>query len=61
MTEQPQPSPSDAEDQVVVVGPDGQPIGTIPASALPEMTQAAGRDGDDGDDREGQRHITELV
>ena len=62
MSEQPQTehptdtSASDGEDQVVVIGPDGQPIGTIPASALPAMTQAAG-DGD-GD---GERHITELV
>ena len=62
MSEQPQPetatdtSGSDGEDQVVVIGPDGQPIGTIPASALPAMTQAAG--GEDGD---GERHITELV
>ena len=49
MTDQQQPEPTggpsgqgEAEDQVVVVGPDGQPIGTIPASALPAMTQAAG-------------------
>jgi hypothetical protein len=55
MSEQQQPGPAEGEDQVVVVGPDGQPIGTIPASALPAMTQAAG-DGDDG-----ERHITELV
>ena len=39
-----------------MVGPDGQPIGTIPASALPGMTQES--DGEDGD---GERHITELV
>ncbi len=48
MTEQQQPTPvsgGHAEEQVVVVGPDGQPIGTIPASALPAMTQQA--DGDD--------------
>ncbi|RYB94165.1 bacterial proteasome activator family protein [Nocardioides oleivorans] len=50
-------SPGQGEDMVVVVGPDGQPIGTIPASALPAMTQAAG----DDDEHEGERHITELV
>jgi hypothetical protein len=55
MTEQQESSPSDSEDQVVVVGPDGQPIGTIPASALPAMTHAGGGEGD------GERHITELV
>ena len=63
MSEQQQPEPAvgpaTGEDQVVVVGPDGQPIGTIPASALPAMTQVAG-DGDDGDG-DGERHITELV
>ena len=64
MSEQPQPehptdtSTSDGEDQVVVIGPDGQPIGTIPASALPTMTQA---DGDGDGDGDGERHITELV
>ena len=63
MTEQQQPEPSSStatseEDVVVVVGPDGQPIGTIPASALPEMTQASGGEDEDGD---GERHITELV
>ena len=62
MTEQQQPEPTDpatsGEDQVVVIGPDGQPIGTIPASALPPMTQATSADGDEG---EGERHITELV
>ena len=66
MTDQQQPEPTggpssqgEVEDQVVVVGPDGQPIGTIPASALPAMTQAAG-DGAD-EDGDGERHITELV
>ncbi|RYC05528.1 bacterial proteasome activator family protein [Nocardioides zhouii] len=60
MTEEQQPEQTDVatsggdDDQVVVIGPDGQPIGTIPASALPAMTQG----GDEGD---GERHITELV
>ena len=59
MTEQQQPVAADdqGEDVVVVVGPDGQPIGTIPASALPEMAQ----DSDGGDRGDGERHITELV
>jgi len=55
MTEQQQPMP-ETDDHVVVVGPDGQPIGTIPASALPAMTQQA-----DDDDRQREPHITELV
>jgi hypothetical protein len=45
------------EEQVVVVGPDGRPVGTIPVSALPTREEADG----DGSDEEGQRHITELV
>ena len=63
MTDQQQSEPTgglpDAEEQVVVVGPDGQPIGTIPASALPAMQ--ATDDGDEDGDGDGQRHITELV
>jgi len=44
------------EQQIVIVGPDGQPVGMIPASAL----QGAADDGDD-DGEEGERSITELV
>jgi hypothetical protein len=61
MTEEQQPEQTDAgtsgdgEEQVVVIGPDGQPIGTIPASALPAMPQGGEDEGD------GERHITELV
>ena len=61
MSEQPQPehttdaSTAGDEAQVMVIGPDGQPIGTIAASAVPAMTHAGGGDGD------GERHITELV
>ena len=49
MTEQQQAD----EEQIVIVGPDGQPVGTIPKSALPTV--------DETDDEEGERHITELV
>ncbi len=45
-----------AEEQIVIVGPDGQPVGTIPKSALPTISAD-----DADDDREGERHITELV
>jgi hypothetical protein len=48
-------STGETEEQVVVVGPDGQPMGTVPASAL---TQVAGGD-DDGSD--GEASITDLV
>jgi hypothetical protein len=47
------------EEQVVVVGPDGRPVGTIPVSALPTLGDQD--DSDDDSDAEGQRHITELV
>ncbi|UUZ60980.1 bacterial proteasome activator family protein [Nocardioides sp. B-3] len=42
-----------AEEQIVIVGPDGQPVGTIPKSALPTI--------DETDEGDGERHITELV
>ena len=42
---------------MVVVGPDGQPVGTIPASALREQT--LDEDGDPEADE--ARHITDLV
>jgi hypothetical protein len=43
------------EEHIVVVGPDGQPVGTIPKSALPTVPVDGSEDGD------GERHITELV
>ncbi|CAA9372065.1 MAG: FIG00822472: hypothetical protein [uncultured Nocardioides sp.] len=49
--------PQSGEEQIVVVGPDGQPVGTIPASALPAGL-TGGPDDTDGD---GERHVTELV
>jgi hypothetical protein len=50
------------EQQVVVIGPDGQPIGTVPASVL--AAAAAAEDdgtGDDDAEDEGERSITDLV
>ncbi|WP_241005276.1 bacterial proteasome activator family protein [Nocardioides sp. zg-1228] len=67
MTEQQQPAhpagDGAREELVVVVGPDGQPIGTIPASALPAMTQGQEGEGEgDGEGEEhGERQLTELV
>jgi hypothetical protein len=49
------PSGEAEEQQVVVVGPDGQPMGTVPASVLAHA--AAGGD----DDSEGGGGITDLV
>lgn len=42
------------EEQIVVVGPDGQPIGTVPAGAVQQAD-----DETDGD--EGERALTDLV
>lgn len=44
------------DEQIVVVGPDGQPIGTVPASAIEQ-----GEVADDHDDDEGERALTDLV
>lgn len=42
-----------AEQQVVIIGPDGQPVAAVPASAV---SAAA-----DGDRDDGERSVTELV
>ena len=47
----------DEEQHVVVIGPDGQPVGSVPASALAAAQAAAQGDGDE-DDGHG---ITDLV
>ncbi len=47
---------AEQEEHVVVVGPDGQPVGSVPASAIAAAT--AGRSDDDDDDRGG---ISDLV
>jgi hypothetical protein len=58
MSEQPDQSSdqsSGGEQHVVVIGPDGQPVGSVPASVLAAAAQAS--DGDDGDGR----GVTDLV
>ncbi|MEJ7834432.1 MAG: bacterial proteasome activator family protein [Nocardioides sp.] len=52
MSEQPQGEQQDGkqpdgEQQIVIVGPDGQPIGAVPASALALAKQSGDGDGDD--------------
>ncbi|HET9421226.1 MAG TPA: bacterial proteasome activator family protein [Nocardioides sp.] len=49
--------PGEQEQRVVVIGPDGQPMGSVPASAL-EAPEAPEPDSDGDDD---ERSITELV
>lgn len=51
----------EAEQQVVVVGPDGQPVGTIPASLLAGLTEGDAQVSTDGEQEQGERHITDLV
>ena len=43
-----------AEQQIMIIGPDGQPIGAVPASALARAS------GDDGQE-DGERGLTDLV
>ncbi|MXG88981.1 DUF2587 domain-containing protein [Nocardioides sp. YIM 123512] len=47
----------------MIVGPDGQPLAAVPEAALVAAAagQQAQRDGDHGDDGEGERGITDLV
>jgi hypothetical protein len=53
MSDQPQAEqPDEQEPHVVIIGPDGQPVGSVPASALAD-------DADESD--EGERAITDLV
>lgn len=65
MSEQQQAQGGDGEQVVVVVGPDGQPIGTMPAAQAQALAAAAAGQAGGGDDGEGgeddERHITELV
>ncbi len=48
--------PGVQEQRVVVIGPDGQPMGSVPASAL-QAPEAGATDSEDDD----ERSITELV
>src|SRR5687767_11526927 len=52
MTQNATPGP---EEQIVVIGPDGQPIGRVPASAVEQSGEGADDDGD------GERSLTDLV
>ena len=70
MSEQSPSAPGDTdestEQQVVVIGPDGQPIGTVPASVLAAAAAANDDTADDegevdGEVDDGERSITDLV
>ncbi|TIC82219.1 bacterial proteasome activator family protein [Nocardioides sp. GY 10113] len=51
------PGPADPQ-RIIVVGPDGQPVGSVPASAMTE--HVADGAGDAGED-DGERSLTDLV
>ena len=51
-------NPDEQDQQVVIIGPDGQPMGSVPASAISQMTQD-GESGEEGDGEE--RALTDLV
>ena len=53
-----QPGQDEQEQQVVIIGPDGQPIGSVPASALQGGEAGSGEGDGDGED---ERAITDLV
>jgi len=59
MTQEQPGTPQEQEQQVIVVGPDGQPVGTVPVSALQGDGAGEGAEGPDGDG-EG-RSVTDLV
>ena len=52
------------EQHVVVIGPDGQPVGKVPASMLAAATAEAGSEGEDSSQEEQEQRgggITDLV
>ncbi|WP_435741873.1 bacterial proteasome activator family protein [Nocardioides sp. SYSU DS0663] len=54
--------PDEQEQHVVIIGPDGQPMGSVPASALQPQGQEQGAGEGDGDgDGDDPRSVTELV
>ena len=52
--------PREQEQHVVVIGPDGHPVGSVPASAVAAAAAGAADQGDAGDDEDG-RGLTDLV
>ena len=50
------------EQHVVVIGPDGQPVGSVPASVIAAATAGGATEGDGSGDDQGERGgITDLV
>jgi hypothetical protein len=61
MSEQPNQSPDQPseEERIVVIGPDGQPVGSVPASVLAAAAGASPEN--EGDREDEERGITDLV
>ena len=53
--------PAEQEQQVVIIGPDGQPMGAVPASALAQVTGRDGEGSESEGDEDDERSITDLV
>jgi len=51
--------PDEQEQQVVIIGPDGQPLGSVPASAISQVTPDGEAGSEEGDGEE--RALTDLV
>lgn len=49
------------EQQVVIIGPDGQPMGAVPASAINRADAEGPGDAEQGEEGSDERAITELV
>ena len=59
MSQEQSGTPQEQEQQVVVVGPDGQPVGTVPISALQGGAPSGDGEGTEGDPE--SRSVTDLV
>jgi hypothetical protein len=53
--------PNEPEQQVVIIGPDGQPLGSVPASAIDQDALAEARAGGPDDEDGDERALTDLV
>ena len=62
MSENSREPDAENEQHVVVIGPDGQPMGSVPASVLAAaQADSSSSSGDGNDDAAGERAITDLV
>jgi hypothetical protein len=61
MSDRPTENAEGDEQRVVVIGPDGQPMGSVPASMLAAAAEATGDTGVGEDGENGERAITDLV